>query len=184
MNKVYSVRNSNFNSKNHIIFICDHASGNIDKRYRKKFTDAKILDSHVSYDIGAKNLTLYLAKQLKQSCILSNFSRLLIDPNRSKTDKDLIVSTSFGMKIPINNNIENVVLATHNSESIDYSISLSAKNNIMYAQLLGMGDNISNNLVKKNKKVFKYVPYGNIFELYPYLLRRLYENMDMIKHLK
>jgi len=30
----------------------------------------------------------------------------LIDPNRNKTDKDLIVSTSFGMKIPINNNIE------------------------------------------------------------------------------
>jgi predicted N-formylglutamate amidohydrolase len=106
MNKVYSVKNSNFNSKNHIIFICDHASSNIDRRYRKKFTDTKILDSHVSYDIGAKNLTLNLAKQLKQSCILSNFSRLLIDPNRNKTDKDLIVSTSFGIKIPINNNIE------------------------------------------------------------------------------
>ena len=39
MNKVYSVKNSNFNSKNHIIFICDHASSNIDRRYRKKFTD-------------------------------------------------------------------------------------------------------------------------------------------------
>ena len=107
MNKVYSVKNSNFNSKNHIIFICDHASSNIDRGYRKKFTDTKIIDSHVSYDIGAKNLTLNLAKQLKQSCILSNFSRLLIDPNRNKTDKDLIVSTSFGIKIPINNNIEN-----------------------------------------------------------------------------
>ena len=100
----------------------------------------------------------------------------------NKIDTDY--SYNNGIEYLINNNIENVVLATHNSESIDYSISLSAKNNIMYAQLLGMGDNISNNLVKKNKKVFKYVPYGNIFELYPYLLRRLYENMDMIKHLK
>ena len=106
MNKVCSVRNSNFNSKNHIIFICDHASSTIDRKYRKKFTDTKIFDSHVSYDIGAKNLTLNLAKQLKQSCILSNFSRLLIDPNRNKTDKDLIVSTSFGKKIPINNNLK------------------------------------------------------------------------------
>lgn len=100
----------------------------------------------------------------------------------NKIDTDY--SYNNGIEYLINNNIENVVLATHNSESIDYSISLNAKNNIMYAQLLGMGDNISNNLVKKNKKVFKYVPYGNIFELYPYLLRRLYENMDMIKHLK
>ena len=106
MNKVYSVRNSDFNSKNHIIFICDHASSTIDRRYRKKFTDAKIFDSHVSYDIGAKNLTLNLAKQLKQSCIFSNFSRLLIDPNRKKTDKDSIVSSTFDVPIPINNNIE------------------------------------------------------------------------------
>lgn len=100
----------------------------------------------------------------------------------NKIDTDY--SYNSGIEYLINNNIDNVVLATHNKVSIDYSISLNTNNNIMYAQLLGMGDNISNYLVEKNKKVFKYVPYGNIFELYPYLLRRLYENMDIIKHLK
>ena len=98
--------------------------------------------------------------------------------------KDTDYNYNNGIEYLINKNIENVVLATHNNSSIDYSLSLNAKNNIMYAQLLGMGDNISNYLVEKNKKVFKYVPYGNILELYPYLLRRLYENMYMIKHLK
>ena len=32
---------------------------------------------------------------------------------------------------------------------------------------------------KLYKTVFKYVPYGNIFDIYPYLLRRLYENIDI-----
>ena len=106
MKKVCSVKDSNFNSKNHIIFICDHATNNIDKKYRNQFVNTKILDSHVAYDIGAKSLTLYLTKKLKQSCIFSNFSRLLIDPNRKKTDKDSIVSSTFDVPIPINNNIE------------------------------------------------------------------------------
>lgn len=105
MKRVCSVKNSNFNSKNHIIFICDHATNNIDKKYRNQFINTNILDSHVAYDIGAKSLTLHLTNKLKQSYIFSNFSRLFIDPNRKKTDKDLIVSSTFDIPIPINNNI-------------------------------------------------------------------------------
>ena len=62
MKRVCSVKNSNFNSKNHIIFICDHATNNIDKKYRNQFLNTKILDSHVAYDIGAKSLTLSFNK--------------------------------------------------------------------------------------------------------------------------
>ena len=40
-----------------------------------------------------------LTKNLKQTYIMSNFSRLIIDPNRSKSDMDLIVDNSFGVKI-------------------------------------------------------------------------------------
>ena len=50
-------------------------------------------------------MTLSLSNKLKQSCIFSNFSRLLIDPNRKKTDKDLIVSNTFDIQIPINSSI-------------------------------------------------------------------------------
>lgn len=105
MRKACSFKDSNFNSKNHIIFICDHATNKIDKKYKRKFFNTKILDNHVAYDIGAKSLTLSLSNKLKQSYILSNFSRLLIDPNREKTDKDLIVSSSFDTDIPINDKI-------------------------------------------------------------------------------
>ena len=53
-----------------------------------------------------KNLKLELTKNLKQTYIMSNFSRLIIDPNRSKSDLDLIVDNSFGVKNPGNINIK------------------------------------------------------------------------------
>ena len=38
--------------------------------------------SHIAYDIGAQDFCIKLANILNQSCFLSNFSRLIIDPNR------------------------------------------------------------------------------------------------------
>ena len=102
MKKVYSIRNSKLETKNHIIFICDHATNNFLERKRDKFLTSKIINSHVAYDIGAKELTISITKKLKQSYILSNFSRLLIDPNRMKSDKELIVQKTFDIDIPFN----------------------------------------------------------------------------------
>ena len=79
-----------------------------------------------------------------------------------------------------------LLIATHNKKSYDLGCKLidenkSIKNQIYFATLLGMGDNIcydSNNLNK-----LKYVPYGPFFETTPYLLRRLIENKDLIKYI-
>lgn len=87
------------------------------------------------------------------------------------------------IKYLIHNTNNKICIATHNKKSIDYSLTLKPKDNVMYAQLLGMADNLTLNLINNNKKVFKYVPYGNIFDIYPYMLRRLYENLDIIKHI-
>ena len=92
-------------SVNNLIFICDHASNYIPKKFKQLGITKKELNSHIAYDIGAKTLTLELAKKLNQSYFLSNFSRLLIDPNRGKTDRDLIIKKSFETKIPGNLNI-------------------------------------------------------------------------------
>ena len=92
----------NKNLINHIVFICDHASNYIPRKYRKLGISDSDLESHIAYDIGAKNLTINLAKKLKQSYFLSNFSRLLIDPNRKETDRELITEKSFGVEIPKN----------------------------------------------------------------------------------
>jgi proline dehydrogenase len=50
---------------------------------------------------------------------------------------------------------------------------------IHFAQLLGMSDHISYNLAFHKFNVAKYVPYGPVNEVLPYLLRRADENTSM-----
>ena len=95
----------NKNLTNHIIFICDHASNYIPRKYKRLGVSSSDLESHIAFDIGAKNFTINLAQELKQSYFLSNFSRLLIDPNRKEIDRELIPVSSFGVDIPKNKNI-------------------------------------------------------------------------------
>lgn len=89
-----------------IIFICDHASNFIPKSYNDLGLSKKNLNTHIAYDIGAKKLTVHLAKTLNQNYFISNFSRLLIDPNRDLKDSSLILSNSFNINIPGNEKID------------------------------------------------------------------------------
>ncbi len=104
-NVFFAKQFTNKNFKDHIIFICDHATNFIPRNFKNLGVSRADLKSHIAYDIGAKEITKQLAKNLNQSYFLSNFSRLLIDPNRNKNDKDLIKSNSFGLDIPGNLNI-------------------------------------------------------------------------------
>lgn len=77
----------------------------------------------------------------------------------------------------------NVLLATHNKYSIELGKTLNISNNIFeFAHLQGMNEKYYNTL-SNTEKVYVYVPYGPYNEMIPYMIRRLYENMDMIKYL-
>ena len=90
-------------------------------------------------------------------------------------------------------NINNIIFATHNKNSIQLvkknvkinniynNVKLTA-NDINFASLLGMSENISSNLSNNNYNVYKYVPFGPISKTLPYLTRRLYENYDILKY--
>ena len=106
MNKIYISKDYDSKLKNHIIFICDHASNNISKDYFNLQPSQNILESHIAYDIGARDFTLIISKKLRQSFFMANFSRLIIDPNREKNDKELIVSSSFEKEITMNKKID------------------------------------------------------------------------------
>jgi proline dehydrogenase len=87
--------------------------------------------------------------------------------------------------------IENIkhaafVAGSHNEESAlllvrlmnEYQLDPTDKR-IYFAQLLGMSDHISYNLAHHGYNVAKYVPYGPVQEVMPYLLRRAEENTSV-----
>lgn len=80
----------------------------------------------------------------------------------------------------------NICAGTHNEESAHYLMHLMEQNHIdksnkaiYFAQLLGMSDHISFNLADAGYKVAKYVPYGPIKDVMPYLMRRAEENTSV-----
>lgn len=85
-------------------------------------------------------------------------------------------------------NIDRISLCagTHNEESSLFLAQLMEKNNIAiahphicFAQLLGMSDHISYNLSHAGYNVAKYVPYGPVKAVLPYLGRRAQENSSV-----
>jgi len=106
-----------------------------------------------------------------------------IQPNKIACDKDYNLALEF-----LVSEIDQMALCagSHNEESALYLTELLAKHGIKnvdkrvyFAQLLGMSDHISFNLSKEGYNVAKYVPYGPIKEVMPYLLRRADENTSV-----
>ena len=60
------------------------------------------MNRHIAYDPGAAEVTLALAAALDGPAILSNFSRLVIDPNRGEDDPTLLMKLYDGSIIPAN----------------------------------------------------------------------------------
>ena len=57
---------------------------------------------HIAYDVGAAGLTRGRAARLDAPAILSDFSRLVIDPNRGEDDPTLLMRIYDGTVIPAN----------------------------------------------------------------------------------
>eukprot|EP00794_Sanderia_malayensis_P014298 gene14298-15786_t len=82
----------------------------------------------------------------------------------------------------------NLVIASHNEESVrhtvgkmkEYGISPSA-GKVFFGQLLGMCDGITFALGQAGYSAFKYVPYGPVIEVLPYLSRRAMENRTLLE---
>jgi proline dehydrogenase len=67
----------------------------------------------------------------------------------------------------------------HESRQIEHNCWV-ADGGVAFGQLLGMCDHISYSLGALNYKVYKYVPYGPVLEVVPYLIRRAEENSDVL----
>ncbi len=85
-------------------------------------------------------------------------------------------------------NLENIacVVATHNEESNLLAVELMEKGglpnhhpHLHFSQLYGMSDHITFNLAKAGFSVSKYLPFGPIKDVIPYLMRRAEENSSV-----
>jgi proline dehydrogenase len=106
-----------------------------------------------------------------------------IQKNKENTDNDFNAAVGYCI---LNINEIGFIVASHNDKSnlLTYDL-LNQKNiplhhpHIHFSQLYGMSDNITFNLAKAGCSVSKYVPFGPIRDVIPYLMRRAQENSSM-----
>lgn len=135
-----------------------------------------------SYHIGAKLVRgAYMEKERKRAAEMKYTSP--IQPDKESSDKDYDRALELCMD---NIDVMGLCAGTHNENSSLYLVELMAKKNISpsdkrvyFSQLYGMSDHISYNLSLNGYNVAKYVPYGPVKEVLPYLIRRAQENTSV-----
>lgn len=85
-----------------LVITCDHASNRVPAPYGDLGLGPDAFRRHIAFDIGMRGVTLKLAEKLGAWAILTNFSRLLIDPNRGEDDPTLVMRLSDGAIVPGN----------------------------------------------------------------------------------
>lgn len=106
-----------------------------------------------------------------------------IQPNKEATDRDFNLALEFCVE---HVSRVSLVCGSHNEYSNLYLTQLLKKQNlphndkhVWFSQLLGMSDNISFNLANAGYNVVKYVPFGPVRSVMPYLFRRASENTSV-----
>jgi len=83
---------------------CDHADNHVPDWIAggDLGIDAADMGRHIAWDVGAAGVAIALAELLDSPCVLSGFSRLVIDPNRGEDDPTLVMRLYDGTIIPAN----------------------------------------------------------------------------------
>jgi proline dehydrogenase len=135
-----------------------------------------------NYFLGLKLVRgAYMEKERERAAEYGYPSPIQKDKDSSDKDYDLAVAYCI-------EHIDQIALCagTHNEESCRKLAKLLTEKNISiddsrvyFSQLLGMSDNLSYNLAHQGYRVSKYVPYGPVKEVLPYLIRRAEENTSI-----
>ncbi len=90
------------------LITCDHASNHVPDWISGGSLGIAPEDMarHIAYDVGAAGLASKLAAVMNAPAILSNFSRLVIDPNRGEDDPTLLMRLYDGTVIPANRTLD------------------------------------------------------------------------------
>jgi len=135
-----------------------------------------------NFILGAKIVRgAYMEKERKRAEQMNYLSP--IQPDKESTDKDFNEAIQFCI-----DHIDRigVVVASHNEYSNLLTTRLLQQKNlpmnhshVHFSQLYGMSDNITFNLARAGCHVSKYLPFGPINDVIPYLMRRAQENTSV-----
>jgi len=135
-----------------------------------------------NFVLGAKLVRgAYMDNERKRAADMNYTSP--IQPDKESTDRDYNAAVQFCIehldKIA-------VIVASHNEYSSLYTTELLDEKglsqnhpHVHFSQLYGMSDNITFNLAKAGSSVSKYLPFGPIKDVIPYLMRRAEENSSV-----
>jgi len=135
-----------------------------------------------NYFLGAKLVRgAYMEKERKRA--QENNYPDPIQPTKEASDEAFNTALEFCIEKA---DRISIMCGSHNDYSNLYLTTLMNKEGmrpnderVWFAQLYGMSDNISFNLAKAGYNVAKYVPYGPVKSVMPYLLRRAQENTSV-----
>ena len=134
------------------------------------------------YQLGAKLVRGAYMEKERERAEEHNYTDP-IQPDKAATDRDFDAAIRFCL-----DNITTIstVVGSHNEKSSSLAAQLMAEKGInkndkrvYFAQLYGMSDNISFTLASLGYNVTKYVPYGPVRKVMPYLSRRADENTSI-----
>jgi proline dehydrogenase len=132
--------------------------------------------------LGAKLVRgAYMEKERDRAIKLGYASPIHL--NKEATDKDFDAAATYCIS---NKDTISLLLATHN-EASNIAIATAMTNlsfekndqHVHFSQLFGMGDHITFNMAVQGYNVSKYLPFGPINEVIPYLMRRAEENTSV-----
>ena len=134
------------------------------------------------YILGAKLVRgAYMEKERRRAAEQNYPSP--IQPNKESTDKDYDLAVAYCL-----DHLDTIALfiGTHNENSCFKAAETMQQkglqpnhHHVYFSQLFGMSDNITFNLADAGFNVCKYLPYGPVKDVVPYLMRRAQENTSV-----
>jgi proline dehydrogenase len=138
--------------------------------------------SKKGYLLGAKLVRgAYMEKERARAAAMNYQDP--IQPDKESTDRDYDAGVLLCLQ-----NLDKLALfiGTHNEKSCATAVEYMERNGIepknprvFFSQLYGMSDNISFNIANAGYHVSKYLPYGPVKDVIPYLMRRAQENTSV-----
>jgi proline dehydrogenase len=135
-----------------------------------------------NFILGAKLVRgAYMEKERARAAQMGYPSPIQVD--KAATDKDFDAAVAYCLE-----NIGQIalILASHNesstmqcAQSMQHKALANDHPMIHFSQLYGMSDHISFNMAAEGYKVSKYLPFGPLQDVVPYLMRRAQENSSV-----